>query len=80
MAVAIAGELDQRLTEQFVLEPLAADPLGFLAGRRYTCYCGRSLVGSILCADCAQEMTNYFIAARRLRPAGGYAEEAGTVA
>jgi hypothetical protein len=45
--------------------PAAADPLGFLAGRRYTCYCGRSLVGAMLCDSCAEEMV-----ARLSRPRG----------
>jgi hypothetical protein len=43
------------------------DPLGFLAGRRYTCYCGRTVVGSILCRDCAEEMTAHFLRRSRLR-------------
>jgi len=30
-----------------------ADPLGFLAGRRYTCYCGRPVEGSMICPACA---------------------------
>lgn len=44
-----------------------ADPLGFLAGKRYTCYCGRPVVGSILCRDCADEMTDYYRAVARRR-------------
>ena len=36
------------------------DPLGFLAGRRYTCYCGRSVVGTMLCPSCADEMVLHF--------------------
>lgn len=76
MAVAVGGEVDRRGAELFVLEPLAADPLGFLAGLRFTCYCGRSLVGSILCADCAQEMTDYFSAARRRGSASDHPEGA----
>lgn len=43
------------------------DPLRFLAGKRYTCYCGRPVVGSIMCPDCAEEMAEYFTAARRRR-------------
>jgi hypothetical protein len=42
-----------------------ADPLGFLAGRRYTCYCGRSVVGTMLCAPCADEMVRYFLRVAR---------------
>jgi hypothetical protein len=32
------------------------DPLGFLAGRHYTCYCGKSVEGTMLCRACAEEM------------------------
>lgn len=46
-----------------------ADPLHFLAGRRYTCYCGRDVVGTILCRDCAQDMVDHFLGvARRPKP------------
>jgi len=41
------------------------DPLGFLAGRRYTCYCGRSVVGTMLCPACADEMVRYFLRVAR---------------
>ena len=41
--------------------PGAADPLGFLAGRRYTCYCGRSLEGTMLCPSCAEEMLDRLV-------------------
>jgi hypothetical protein len=41
------------------------DPLGFLAGRRYTCYCGRSVVGTMLCDSCADEMVRYFLRVAR---------------
>jgi len=41
------------------------DPLGFLAGRRYTCYCGRSVVGTILCPACADEMVRHFLRVAR---------------
>jgi len=41
------------------------DPLGFLAGRRYTCYCGRSVVGTILCGSCADEMARFFLRVAR---------------
>jgi len=32
------------------------DPLGFLVGRHYTCYCGKSVEGTMLCESCAEEM------------------------
>jgi hypothetical protein len=41
------------------------DPLGFLAGRKYTCYCGRSVVGSMLCRACADDMVRYFLPVAR---------------
>jgi hypothetical protein len=62
MAVALAPTIDVRQYESPV-----ADPLGFLAGKRYTCFCGRSVVGSILCRDCADEMTDYYRAVARRR-------------
>jgi hypothetical protein len=43
------------------------DPLHFLAGRRYTCYCGRAVVGTMLCPDCAQEMVEHFLRVARRR-------------
>jgi hypothetical protein len=46
-----------------------ADPLHFLAGRRYTCYCGRDVVGTMLCPECADDMVDYFLrVARRPKP------------
>jgi len=65
MAVAIAPPLEEVEPDVQVSGSASVDPLGFLAGRRYTCYCGRSVVGSFLCRDCAAEMTEYFAAARR---------------
>ena len=44
----------------------AADPLGFLAGRRYTCYCGRSVEGTMLCQACADEMVACLVARKHL--------------
>jgi len=41
--------------------PDAADALGFLAGKHYTCYCGRSLVGTMLCPSCADEMVECLV-------------------
>jgi hypothetical protein len=41
----------------------ALDPLGFLAGRRYTCYCGRSVEGTMLCRSCADEMVACLVGA-----------------
>ena len=63
MAAVLAPTIDVR-----DYEPLVTDPLGFLAGKRYTCYCGRSVLGSILCRDCAEEMTDFYrgVARRRL--------------
>ncbi len=43
----------------------AADALGFLAGRHYTCYCGQSLVGTMLCPSCADEMVRRLVTGRR---------------
>jgi hypothetical protein len=65
MAVAIAPSLEEVEPDAHVSGSASVDPLGFLAGRRFTCYCGRSVVGSFLCRDCADEMTEYFAAARR---------------
>jgi hypothetical protein len=65
MAVAIAPPLEEVEPDVYVSGSASVDPLGFLVGRRYTCYCGRSVVGSFLCRDCAAEMTEYFAAARR---------------
>jgi len=48
------------ILDRHVANEIVVDPLGFLAGRRYTCYCGRSVIGSVLCRDCAQEMADYF--------------------
>lgn len=63
MAVAIEyPAYAHALEEEDVRRP---DPLGFMAGRRYTCYCGRSVVGSALCPECAEEMAGYFRAAAR---------------
>jgi len=45
--------------------PDAADALGFLAGRHYTCYCGQSLVGTMLCPSCAEEMVKCLVIRRR---------------
>jgi hypothetical protein len=44
------------VTETPLVEAAALDPLGFLAGRHYTCYCGKSVEGTMLCQDCADEM------------------------
>ncbi len=65
MAVATAPSLEEVEPYANAAGSASVDPLGFLAGRRYTCYCGRSVVGSFLCRDCADEMTAYFAAARR---------------
>lgn len=62
MAVALAPALGVARDEAPV-----ADPLGFLVGQRYTCYCGRSVVGSILCRDCADEMTAFYRAVAHAR-------------
>lgn len=53
------------------LQAPVADPLWFLAGQRYTCYCGRSVVGSILCRDCTEEMAAYYRAVARRRVEAG---------
>jgi hypothetical protein len=53
---ALADVIEQRSGR--ASEP---DPLGFLAGRRYTCYCGREVVGSMLCLACAEEMARHFL-------------------
>ena len=53
------------------IEAPVDDPLWFLAGQRYTCYCGRSVVGSILCRDCAEEMAEYYLAVARRRVEAG---------
>jgi hypothetical protein len=62
--MAVAFDLGVTVNE---LESSKVDALGFLAGKRYTCYCGRSVVGSILCRDCAEEMAGYFRSAARRR-------------
>jgi hypothetical protein len=62
MAIAIEDNIDVREVDH---SPV--DALGFLAGKRYTCYCGRSVVGSIMCGDCAEEMAEYYNSARRRR-------------
>jgi hypothetical protein len=67
MALAIVSDVEHALAGDRGGVRAAADPLEFLAGRRYTCYCGRSVVGSILCPDCAEEMTDYFRSAAGLR-------------
>ena len=61
MALAIAPHIEEHVDAgDAVANEIVVDPLGFLAGRRYTCYCGRSVIGSVLCRDCAQEMADYF--------------------
>jgi len=53
------------VTEQRPGHASEPDPLGFLAGRRYTCYCGREVVGSMLCPACAEEMVRHFLPVAR---------------
>jgi hypothetical protein len=53
------------VTEQRSGRASEPDPLGFLAGRRYTCYCGRAVVGSMLCGACAEEMVRHFLPVAR---------------
>jgi hypothetical protein len=62
MAIAIDDSIDMGDMDEG-----SVDPLRFLAGKRYTCYCGRPVVGSIMCRDCAEEMADYFTSARRRR-------------
>ena len=47
---------------------MTADPLGFLKGRRYTCYCGRSVEGTMLCQSCAEEMVACLVTRTHHRP------------
>ncbi len=54
--------------------PDAADTLGFLAGRHYTCYCGQSLVGTMLCPSCADEMVERLVIRRRAAPGREFAK------
>jgi len=54
--MALVSPAERPLAAAATVAVTAADPLGFLAGRRYTCYCGRSLVGAMLCDSCAEEM------------------------
>ena len=61
------GTLPALLTNQRPARDAEPDPLGFLAGKRYTCYCGRSVVGTMLCPACADEMTTYFVRVARQR-------------
>ena len=60
MAIAQGTALAE-VIEQRSGRPSEPDPLGFLAGRRYTCYCGREVVGSMLCRACAEEMARHFL-------------------
>ena len=60
--MALALDVDRELPG---VRPAYADPLGFLTGKRYVCYCGRLVVGSTMCRDCAEEMAEYFGPARR---------------
>ncbi len=64
MPICMALALDVNL-ELPGVRPVYADPLGFLAGKRFVCYCGRSVVGSTMCRECAEEMAEYFSSARR---------------
>ena len=61
----VAAATAVELTKADLKTDLVADPLGFLAGRRYTCYCGRSVVGTMLCGSCADEMVGYFFRVAR---------------
>ena len=54
--MAVSSVVDPAQTAEPPVSASAPDPLGFLAGRHYTCYCGKSVVGTMLCQDCAEEM------------------------
>jgi hypothetical protein len=41
--------------------PASVDPLRFLAGLRFTCYCGASVTGTTLCPACAEEMLDRLV-------------------
>ena len=40
----------------------------------YTCYCGQSLVGTMLCPSCAEEMVKCLVIRRRGVPAIQFAK------
>jgi hypothetical protein len=77
MAVALSSSSEEVRAGARGENGVAVDPLRFLAGRHYICYCGRSVVGTLLCPTCAEEMVAYFVGAAERRSSGGLLSDPG---